>query len=92
MRNVAVTAPYMHDGRFFTLQEVLNHYNMGFHDGPNVDPLIGARSTRPPLTQGEIDTLIIFLDTLTDPDFLTNPDLSNPFPPASVAGQPGAER
>jgi len=91
LRNIEVSAPYMHDGRFFSLQEVLDHYNFGFHDGPDVDPLIRARLTRPPLRQGEIDTLIIFLDTLTDPDFLTNPELSNPFPPASVADPGVAE-
>lgn len=92
LRNIEVSAPYMHDGRFFSLQEVLAHYNMGFHDGNDVDPLIRARLTRAPMTPGEIDTLIIFLDTLTDPDFLTNPDLSNPFLPSVVASPAGAAR
>ena len=88
LRNIEVSSPYMHDGRFATLEEVLAHYNMGFHDGNDVDPLIRARLTRAPMRQGEIDTLIIFLNTLTDPDFLFNPDLADPFLPAAL--QPGA--
>ncbi len=90
LRNITVSSPYMHDGRFATLQEVLAHYNLGFHDGDDVDPLIRARLSRPPMTPGEIDTLIIFLNTLTDPDFLGNPDLSNPFAPAvATPAHPG---
>lgn len=90
LRNVEVTAPYMHDGRFATLEEVLHHYNEGFHDGNDVDPLIRARLSRPPMTPGEIDTLIIFLrEALTDHEFLTNPDLSNPFTaPVARSGRP----
>lgn len=79
LRNIMVSAPYMHDGRFTTIQEVLAHYNHGFSDGPNVDPLIRARLSRPPLTAAEIDTLIMFLHALTDTTFLNNPDLSDPF-------------
>lgn len=79
LRNVMVSAPYMHDGRFATIDEVIAHYNHGFFDGPDVDPLIRARLTRPALRPGQIDTLKVFLDTFTDQDFLTNPDLSNPF-------------
>jgi cytochrome c peroxidase len=71
----------MHDGRFATIEEVLDHYNGGFFDGPGVDPLIRARidSTRSLMRPGQIDTLIAFFHTLTDSSFLTNPDLSNPF-------------
>jgi cytochrome c peroxidase len=88
LRNIEVSSPYMHDGRFSTLEEVLAHYNMGFHDGDDVDPLIRARLTRAPMRPGEIDTLIIFLSTLTDPDFLLNPDLSSPFPPPVATQDP----
>jgi len=80
LRNIMESSPYMHDGRFASIYDVVNHYNMGFHDGPDVDPLIRVRVTRRPMRVGEIDTLITFLETLTDPTFLTNPDLSDPNP------------
>jgi cytochrome c peroxidase len=79
LRNVMVSAPYMHDGRFATIEEVLTHYTHGFEDGPRVDPLIRARLTRAPLTQAEIDSLVVFLHALTDTTFLTNPELADPF-------------
>ena len=81
LRNIFDSVPYMHDGRFTDLHEVIGHYNHGFHDGPNVDPLIRARLSRRPMRPGEIDTLITYLETLTDPDYLTNPALSNPYRP-----------
>lgn len=81
LRNIVESYPYMHDGRFGDLRAVIEHYNSGFHDGDGVDPLIRARLSRRPMRDGEIDTLMIFLETLTDPEFLTNPDLSNPFRP-----------
>jgi cytochrome c peroxidase len=71
----------MHDGRFFTIDEVLAHYNQGFHDGPDTDPLIRKRMLRPAMTAADLDTLKAFLETLTDTDFLNNPNLSNPFEP-----------
>jgi len=46
-----------------------------------VDPLIRVRLTRAPMREGEIDTLITFLGTLSDPDFITNPDLKSPYRP-----------
>jgi hypothetical protein len=46
---------------------------------PNPDPNIPPSQKRRPMRVGEIDTLIIFLQTLTDPTFLTNPELSNPY-------------
>jgi len=79
LRNVMVSAPYMHDGRFNTIDEVIAHYNHGFADGPLVDPLIRARLTRPALTPEQIDALKAFLATLTDSVFLTNPAYSSPF-------------
>jgi cytochrome c peroxidase len=88
LRNVTERHTFMHDSRFTNLKEVIDHYNLGFHDGDLVDPLIRARIPNPNvppglrrrlMREGEIDTLIIFLNTLTDSDFLTNPDLSNPY-------------
>lgn len=75
LRNIEFTAPYMHDGRFTTLMEVLDHYNSGGHRQENTDGFI----YRLRLTQQEKLDIISFLMTLSDPDFLTNPDFSNPF-------------
>lgn len=75
LRNIALTAPYMHDGRFATLDEVIEHYSTGIHQSPTIDPLIEFAS------QGgvQLDTeqrqlLKTFLMTLTDQQFVTNPD------------------
>lgn len=87
LRNIMVSPPYMHDGRFMSIREVLDHYNRGFRHGmhdslppdPQVDALINKRLNFPPMTAAELDTLEAFLETLTDWDFLTNPALSDPF-------------
>jgi len=81
LSNVMVSAPYMHDGRFDDIRDVIAHYEGGFHDGPMVDPLIRARddADRRRMRAGEIDTLITFLHTFTDTTFLNNPSLSSPF-------------
>jgi cytochrome c peroxidase len=75
LRNVALTAPYMHDGRFRTLEEVIDHYNRGGHyaenKSPNVFPL-GLDST-------ESAALVAFLTTLTDSTFVNNQNLRSPF-------------
>ena len=60
LRNVARTGPYMHDGRFATLDEVLAHYEK--LAGESADP----RLARPTLTTGELHALRVFLDSLTD--------------------------
>ncbi len=75
LRNIALTAPYMHDGRFETLEEVIDHYNSGGHYAENVDPLINNLG----LNEEEKGDLLAFLLTLTDTTYLSNPDLSNPF-------------
>jgi cytochrome c peroxidase len=85
LRNITDTMPYMHDGRFTNLRQVIEHYNHGFHDSDDVDPLIRARLTRRAMRTGEIDTLITFLETLTDGAFMTDPDLSSPFPGTTAA-------
>jgi len=71
LRNIEVTAPYMHDGRFSTLQQVLTHYNTGFHFASNLDPNIRL-AVKGRMTQQDMDDIIAFLRTLTDQDFLTN--------------------
>ncbi len=75
LRNIEFTAPYMHDGRFATLEEVLDHYNSGGHHQPNTDPLIYPLY----LTDTEKHDILAFLHTLADTTFLQNPDFSNPF-------------
>ncbi|MEY3321886.1 MAG: hypothetical protein RLZZ417_1469 [Bacteroidota bacterium] len=62
LRNIAVTAPYMHDGRFKTLEEVINHYNKGGNDGFNVNPNVRKLN----LSERDKLDLIAFLNTLTD--------------------------
>jgi cytochrome c peroxidase len=86
LRNIALTAPYMHDGRFNTLQEVLLHYNEHVQRHPNVDPLMSGTNNPDPnslellLTSGERAAIIAFLHTLTDSTFISNPAFSNPNP------------
>ncbi len=79
LRNIMESRPYMHDARFFTIREVLEHYNQTFPDIPSFDPLILKKNDYPPMSAADLDTLEFFLHTLTDEDFLFNPDLSNPF-------------
>lgn len=75
LRNIALTAPYMHDGRFQTLEEVLDHYSAGGHAVENEDPNI-----RPfPLTAQQKQDMIRFLQTLTDTSFVNNPAFKSPF-------------
>jgi len=80
LRNAEVTGPYMHDGRFATLEEVIEHYSTGIQDSPNLDPLL--KIPRPGDTQEftaqEKSDLLAFLRTLTDPVFLSNPDYGPP--------------
>lgn len=74
LRNVALTAPYMHDGSVATLQEVLQHYLQGGQGHYNQDTLI-----RPfELTELEQTQLIAFLSTLTDRRLLSNPEYTKP--------------
>lgn len=74
LRNIAVTAPYMHDGRFQTLEEVMDHYISGGHPAPNIDPLIDSIA----LNEIEKAAVIAFLKTLTDEELLSDPAFSNP--------------
>jgi cytochrome c peroxidase len=87
LRNIAVTAPYMHDGSIATLDEVLDHYAAGGRtivDGPNAG--VGSesplRSTFVPgfeLSAQDRADLLAFLAALTDDAFLTDPDLADPW-------------
>jgi cytochrome c peroxidase len=74
LRNIEVTGPYMHDGRFETLDEVLDHYASGGHYSPTIDPQV----TGFPLSDYEREAMKAFLLTLTDTASLTIPELSDP--------------
>lgn len=69
LRNIAFTAPYMHDGRFQTLEEVIDHYASGGMPHNNRDPLMNNIILD---EQGKAD-VVAFLKTLSDPEFLSNP-------------------
>lgn len=69
LRNLAYTAPYMHDGRLYTLQGVLNHYTSEIVDGETLDPLL---KTGIPLNTDEQQKLLAFLNTLNDRNFITD--------------------
>lgn len=77
LRNIALTAPYMHDGRFNTLLECIEHYNSGFQDHPNLDPNIATKE-RGRMTQAEMEAIVAFLQTLTDTELTTNPNYAAP--------------
>jgi cytochrome c peroxidase len=67
LRNVALTAPYMHDGRFATLEEVIGHYDHGVKRGETLDPNLAKHPAAGlELTEREKADLIAFLHTLTD--------------------------
>ncbi|BDD04639.1 cytochrome-c peroxidase [Aureibacter tunicatorum] len=90
LRNIALTAPYMHDGRFNTLEEVLDHYNEHVKMNRNLDRLIIEASNvvmnpdtvtqvQLHLNKEQKEAIIAFLNTLTDVDFINNPEYANPF-------------
>ncbi len=80
LRNSMLTAPYMHDGRFATIEQVLNHYSAGVLASPSLDPLVKQNGGQPgiPLTAEEKGAIIAFLKTLTDSAFIANQHLSKP--------------
>ncbi len=70
LRNVAITAPYMHDGRFSTLEEVIEFYSSGIHRSPTLDPNIAKHAGNGlNLSEDEKAALVAFLKTLTDPKY-----------------------
>src|SRR5690606_5018385 len=79
LRNVALTAPYMHDARFKTLEEVIDHYNL-VHESSTLDPTFYQQLPQGlQLSASDKAALVAFLKTLTDYTFITNPDFSDPF-------------
>lgn len=73
LRNVELTAPFMHDGRFQTLLECVQHYNTGFRYSANLDPNLSF-AVKGRMTQQEMEDLVAFMKTLTDMEFVNNPE------------------
>ena len=87
LRNIALTAPYMHDGSITTLREVIEHYARGgrlISSGPNagdgnLSPFKSGLIRGFDASDEEIDAVIAFLESLTDEQFISDPRFSNPF-------------
>jgi cytochrome c peroxidase len=85
LRNIALTGPYMHDGRYASLREVINHYNKGVQKNANLDPRLtdswgtGGNPRQLGLSEGDINDLIAFLGALTDEKVTRDPKFSDPF-------------
>ncbi len=78
LRNVELSAPYMHDGRFKTLEDVINHYASGGHYSPNVDPFIPSIG-KINLSDTQKRKILAFLKTMTDTSFIKNPAFQSPY-------------
>ena len=82
LKNIAIRPPYMHDGRFVTLDEVIDHYSIGVQKHINLaHPLLGSdgEPVKFNFTETEKEALIAFLNTLTDYDMISDVKYSNPF-------------
>jgi len=81
LRNIELTAPYMHDGRFTTLAAVIEHYDNGVQNNPNLDNRLrrGNGVRRLNLSDAEKQSLIDFLLTLTDNNFINDEKYGDPF-------------
>ncbi len=82
LRNIELSAPYMHDGRYATLEEVVEFYDSGVHlNSPNVDPIM----TKPAKVNGlhlsayDKQCLVAYLKMFTDTSFINNPEFLSPF-------------
>ncbi len=75
LRNIELTAPYMHDGRFKTLEEVLDHYSDNMLYYPTIDSVFLKNDSQPSISLNEEEKkyILLFLKTLTDSSFVTNP-------------------
>ena len=81
LRGVGLTGPYMHDGRFATLEEVIDFYASGVRDGPALDPRLreGDEPRRLVLSAADRAALVAFLETLDDPVLAADPRFGDPF-------------
>lgn len=79
LRNIELTAPYMHDGRFETLEDVVNQYSFGVTESPTIDPMMEfSHQGGVQLDYDDRQLLIAFLKTFTDWDFINNPEFQPP--------------
>ncbi len=79
LRNVELTGPYMHDGRFSSLEEVIEFYSHQVKNSPYINPLMHhVANGGTQLTPSEKTDLMAFIKTLRDDDFLNNPNFSRP--------------
>ena len=79
LRNLEFTAPYMHDGRFQTIEEVIDHYSEGLVYSETIDPLMKkVAEGGVGLSAEDKADLKAFLLTLSDPSFINNPDFQDP--------------
>ncbi len=89
LRNIAVTAPYMHDGRLATLSDVLDHYSDYVQAGPTLSrELVPARAGGLGLTTAEKADLLAFLQLFSDTSFVNNPQFADPHPPPASRRKP----
>jgi cytochrome c peroxidase len=82
LRNIGLTAPYMHDGRFTNLSQVVAFYNSGIVSNPNLSPPLrgpGGTPLRLNLSAAQQAALVAFLTTLSDPNLATDSKLADPF-------------
>ena len=89
LKNVARSGAFMHDGRFATLEQVIEHYDSGVLDGPALDARLKGTDgapLKPLLPADDKDALVAFLKTLSDPVLAADPRFSSPF----LADQPSA--
>ncbi len=80
LRNIELTGPYMHDGRFATLEEVIEHYNSGVKFSSTLDPVMSHIAQEGlELSVQDKQDLLNFLKTLTDQEYVNNTKYSSPF-------------
>ncbi|TNE69310.1 MAG: cytochrome-c peroxidase [Bacteroidetes bacterium] len=82
LKNIGLTGPYMHDGRFATLEEVVEHYNSGIQPGPALDNRLRnpvGQPLRLNLTANQKQALVAFLQTLSDETLITDSRFADPF-------------
>ena len=75
LRNIALTKPYMHDGRYATLEQCLDHYTNGIKNPVNLDPSLSSGIS---LTTEQKQDIIVFLHTLTDYQFIEDKRFTDP--------------
>jgi cytochrome c peroxidase len=82
LRNSAVTGPYMHDGRFQTLEDVIEHYSVGIENSDNLDVRLtnaDGSAKKFNIPSGDKRAIVAFLHSMTDPHMIGDPKFSNPF-------------